>query len=420
VSREQIFRKVALERLASPEQLDTLMEVTKPRSWVGLAGLGFLLLVTVVWGVAGSIPTNVDGQGILIRSGGVYDVFATGSGPVAEVLVSEGDLVSQGQVIARIEQSDLQTRIANAKAQLAEMESQHQDLTRFTQRDLSLSQESYLLQESKLQDTISFAEQRLKALQEQIANEETLLERGLITKQAALQTKQSLFSTKDQLEQAKTSLKQLKLNDLSSKNQKDQQVVRSRVGLNDQERSIKLLQEQLKEAAEVTSPYSGRVIEVKVRNGDIVNRGASIVSLQLADQAAGSLEAVIYVEAKDGKYIKPGMDVQLSPLSAPREDYGFLKGKVTYVSEFPSTREGMMKVLANSNLVTALSAGGAPFAVYASLIPKPEAPGGFEWSSPRGEQLIINSGTMCSVKVTVLERRPMDLVIPYLRKKSGI
>ena len=34
----QIFRKAALTRLASPDQLDQLMQVTSPRSWIALAG----------------------------------------------------------------------------------------------------------------------------------------------------------------------------------------------------------------------------------------------------------------------------------------------------------------------------------------------------------------------------------------------
>ncbi|MEY4095680.1 MAG: hypothetical protein RLZZ53_2879, partial [Acidobacteriota bacterium] len=36
---EKIFRKVALDRLASPEQLDLLMEVTSPRSWIALVAV---------------------------------------------------------------------------------------------------------------------------------------------------------------------------------------------------------------------------------------------------------------------------------------------------------------------------------------------------------------------------------------------
>ena len=58
-----IFRKVALERLSSPEQLDQLMQVTSPRGWLALGAFGALLLTALGWSVLGSIPTDATGEG---------------------------------------------------------------------------------------------------------------------------------------------------------------------------------------------------------------------------------------------------------------------------------------------------------------------------------------------------------------------
>ena len=63
----RLFRKVALERLSSPEQLDQLMRITSPVGWVALLALGVLLACGVLWGIWGSIPTKVKGSGILMR-----------------------------------------------------------------------------------------------------------------------------------------------------------------------------------------------------------------------------------------------------------------------------------------------------------------------------------------------------------------
>lgn len=65
---QRIFRKKALEKLASPEQLDQLMAITTPRGWLILLGLGSLLAMVVVWSVFATIPTTVSGDGILIAS----------------------------------------------------------------------------------------------------------------------------------------------------------------------------------------------------------------------------------------------------------------------------------------------------------------------------------------------------------------
>ena len=45
-----MFRKVSLDRLASPEQLDEVMSVTSARTWIALAGLVVLLIVVIIWG----------------------------------------------------------------------------------------------------------------------------------------------------------------------------------------------------------------------------------------------------------------------------------------------------------------------------------------------------------------------------------
>lgn len=415
-----IFRQAALDRLSSPEQLDALMQVTPPRTWLALSAVGVLLGAAVIWAFAGTIPTRVEAQGVLIKTGGVFDVFSNGTGPIAELLVREGDTVKQGQVVARIAQPELDTQIQNARAQLGELRGEHQQLATFAKQELSLLSSSQELQRAALLDTVRFAEERLKSLTEQVANEEALLERGLITKQTVLATRQAFFTTSDQLERARNDLQQLKMTDATTRTQKQQELLRNELRVNEVGRQITFLEEQRQLAADVISPYAGRVLEVQVSRGDLVTRGRAMFSLQLEATAGEQLEAVIYVPAKDGKHVVPGMEAQISPLSAPREEFGFLVGKVTYVSEFPATRPGMMRVLANDVVVQSLSSEGAPFAAYATLAVNPDRPGTYRWSSPKGETLKVGSGTPCIVTITVREQRPIDLVIPILREKVGL
>lgn len=97
-----IFRKVALERLSTPEQLDQLLQVTTPRGWMGLAGLGAVLVIVLIWSFVTRIPTQVAGRGILLHGDRVYKVVANNGGLVAALLVHPGDAVTQGQAVARI------------------------------------------------------------------------------------------------------------------------------------------------------------------------------------------------------------------------------------------------------------------------------------------------------------------------------
>jgi hypothetical protein len=95
-----IFRKEALERLASPDQLDRLLPLTSPRSWLALGGLGLLLLALLAWSVFGAIDTAVEGYGILLRRGGIRSVDAPATGVVSQFLVRAGEAVAEGQELA--------------------------------------------------------------------------------------------------------------------------------------------------------------------------------------------------------------------------------------------------------------------------------------------------------------------------------
>lgn len=101
-TKQRIFREVALERLASPEQLDLLLEVTSPKSWLALGALASLLIVAIVWSIVGSVPTEVTAPTILLNVGGVKNVIAIHEGQVSELVVGEGDVVEQGDLVALI------------------------------------------------------------------------------------------------------------------------------------------------------------------------------------------------------------------------------------------------------------------------------------------------------------------------------
>jgi hypothetical protein len=66
--QSKIFRKIALDKLSSPEQLDQLMQITTPKAWLALVALGGLLMGVFIWSIFGSIPTEVTGEGMLVTN----------------------------------------------------------------------------------------------------------------------------------------------------------------------------------------------------------------------------------------------------------------------------------------------------------------------------------------------------------------
>ena len=121
--QKELFRKVSLERLSSPEQLDTLTRVADPAGWVALIVLGCIIGVALMWGFWGSIPVKVSGKGILSSEGGVSDVVSLANGQISSIFVRVNDFVTRGQVVARIDHPELFDELLNANSELAELTS---------------------------------------------------------------------------------------------------------------------------------------------------------------------------------------------------------------------------------------------------------------------------------------------------------
>jgi HlyD family secretion protein len=416
---KQVFRSVALERLSSPEQLDQLMQVTTPRGWLLLVGVGGLLVTALVWGVLGSVPERIAGQGILIRSGGVLEVEAPGEGRVTDVAVRVGDVVSEGQVVARIARQDLVLRIQQQRAQVAELQRRHQEQQRFGQRDVQL-QGAYLAQRrEQLRASIEAGESTLRTLNERIASEGRLVEQGLITRQALLATTQERDGVEERVRQNRSELVQLDAEGGQVSNQNQKAVEESQAALTEAERELARLESELRTTSEVTSPYTGRVLEVMAEQGSMVDRGQPILTVDLTGKAVKGLEAILYIPSVHGKKIKTGMEVQIAPSTVKKEEVGYLLGTVTYVSDFPVTPQGMTRVLKNEQLVSTLSGDDAPYEIHVDLLPDPDNVSTYRWTSSEGPPLRIQSGTLASAGIVVERRRPILMVIPQLRRHTA-
>jgi HlyD family secretion protein len=417
--KKEIFRSVALERLSSPEQLDQLMAVTTPRGWLLLIGVGALLATALVWGVLGSVPERIAGQGILTRSGGVLEVEAAADGKVTDVSVRVGDHVSQGQVIARIDRQDLGLRIQQARSLVAELRGRYEQQRRFGAQDVETS-EAYLAQRrEQLRASIEAGESTLGRLDEQIASQEELLAQGLITRQRLSETQQQRNQQEERVRQSRSELVQLNAERGQVQNQAQKSAQESEAALRDAERELERLENELRTTSEVTSPYTGLVLEVMAEQGTMVTRGQPMLTVSLDGKAVKGLEAIIYIPSVHGKKIKPGMDVQIAPNTVKKEEFGYLMGKVTYVSDFPVTPQGMARVLKNEHLVTALSGDDAPYEIHVDLLPDGDNVSTYRWTSSEGPPLRIQSGTMASAGVVVERRRPILMVIPQLRRHTA-
>jgi hypothetical protein len=85
----RLFRKAALDRLSAPEELETVMTVAPPRSWLALAAIGLLFAAVLAWGIGGRLRTEVTASGVCVRGPLVpgRPLFGATSGEPLEAVV---------------------------------------------------------------------------------------------------------------------------------------------------------------------------------------------------------------------------------------------------------------------------------------------------------------------------------------------
>jgi len=449
-----IFRDEALKKVSSPDQLDKLMRVTRPRGWIALGALGALLTAVVGWGIWGTVPTRVAGNGILIdRGGGVVDIQAKAAGHLLEVLVRPGEVITAGQVIARVEQRDLSLSLTQAQATAAELKGQRDQTARYYD-DYLRDQEKNLRQqtrniEAQAKDTEEALKtrrntlelrardgrNRLKTLEELLKSEEQLEKEGFLSKiqveemrERVQATREDLAkiqsdllqldaTTREQLAKLRTDTQQLEIKLLELKNQRNQTLDSYALKLVEAQQKMRQLAQDLDDSKTVVSPRAGTVVEVVAAVGSIINDRAPIIRLETGAQR---LEAVIYVPAGIGKEVRVGLPIEVSPATVKKEEWGYIRGRVRAIGEVAATPSGMQAVLDNPDLVKTFAAGGPQLALSVDLQGDAHAPSGFKWSSLHGPNVKITPGTLASAQVIVREQPPITLVIPAFKKFFGL
>lgn len=179
---DRIFRAKALQRAASPEQLDHLVTVTRPFDWILALVLCVAVATAIVWGVLGRVPTRVAGQGILVGGGRVVDAVSSAAGRLTSISVTAGDHVRSGQEIALIAQTDIEQRYKNAKEALEERQRDHDQLAARIAAELAAKANNFDKLETAFDKVIQATDQRIQLMTIDVKNLEDLLAKGFTTR----------------------------------------------------------------------------------------------------------------------------------------------------------------------------------------------------------------------------------------------
>ena len=69
----QVYRKAALERISSPEQLDKMIVITSPTLWLAVLGGIVIVAAALLWSVFGRLPISVETTGVFVSEQLAHD-----------------------------------------------------------------------------------------------------------------------------------------------------------------------------------------------------------------------------------------------------------------------------------------------------------------------------------------------------------
>lgn len=169
------------------------------------------------------------------------------------------------------------------------------------------------------------------------------------------------------------------------------------------------------ERHEVRASASGEVYSVNIEKGKLVPKGSEALTLLSGDLALDTV--ICYVKLSDAKKLKEGMLSYICPSTVRKQEYGHIEGKVSYVDEYVATRQEIEYQLGSDSLMETFAKDGPVVMVKCEMTEDDSFASGYHWSSDRGRNIQLTSGTLVSATIITEEKRPIDLLIPYIKEK---
>ncbi|MDJ0799204.1 MAG: NHLP bacteriocin system secretion protein [Calothrix sp. MO_167.B12] len=471
--KNHIFRQQALNRLSSPERLDKLMQVVSPTDWLPLSALACFGILGVLWSIFANIPITVTGKGVLINPRRVVQLQSPISGQLQTLNIRNGQCVKKDDILGIIDPSDKKQQLQQQRDKLAQLKQQLakttalrqqrteletaaitaerisfkqrlQDTQKLTPRIKDEGLNSIFQQRRNLQQRLQDAQELTPILQQRVAKQRKLQTQGAISSERVLQAEQEYRQTRQNLSEIQAQLQQLRVQEtelqqkyqenlnnitqiqaeLEKLDTRSKQLEQDNLEVANTEKNqiqeiqqgIARLQKEVADNSIIKSPHSGCIVEITATKGQYLNPGTRLGTLQTPGTAT-EMMSVTYFAVEDGKKIRPGMEILITPDTIKRTRFGGIVGKITEVTPFPITSEGANSVVGNPEVVQKIMGeGGGKIEATAQMQLDSETASGYKWSSSSGPQLEISPGTTTTVRVTVEQRKPITFVLPILRE----
>ncbi|NGM45978.1 HlyD family efflux transporter periplasmic adaptor subunit [Rhodobacter sp. SGA-6-6] len=304
------------------------LAVARQTVWLVAAAIG----IAILWSAFAQVNEVTRGDGTVIPLRRMQTIQSLEGGILAELLVHEGDLVQQGQVLARMDATrfrsaflETQGEIETLEAEIARLEAEvmESDTIAFDGAEKSeiraAEERLFNARRTKLRESIAAVEAERAAIVAQIAITAPLAEQGSVSKVDLLRLQQQDAQLLGRISELRNTYVQEAYRDLVEKKARlaalQQQLVQKR--------------DQL-DRTEIRSPVAGRVNDVNITTlGGVVQPGQSIMEVTPVDD---QLLIETRISPRDVAFIAPGMPASVKVTAYDFSIYGDLRGTVTQIS----------------------------------------------------------------------------------------
>lgn len=555
-----VYNKEALNRVAAQDRLDKMIVLVSPAVWISIIAAIFIIAALFIWGSKGKLPSSVGINGMYINAEGMGHMYARSQGVVTDILMSEGDFVEEGQLIAKLgtEGDVFKIRQIDTRIQYVEnmtFESEFDEVTPDTEKmaQIKLSAKTadtnarktaanLELKKEKLADAKRLVEEKEALMlqhkerffatlnitdqQQQLAYQEANSEydkhyseyeqyktsyinayETYLTRKADFDSKYSNFDYSAATDEQKAVYDEAYANVVAAETQAQD----IKYFLEEEEKRVKEANDKLDRArktyleyvnsvsgmaaantiesteyAEVLQEYntakaeykalcneidqlelqavldsgsaqldydgykaqfdneksltlhglnmqrdellnnvekndlyaatSGIVYDILITQGSIVTMGTEIAQV-MHTGADGDDVVICYANLAEAKKIEPGMEAHVSPSTADDSEYGHILGHVAKVSNHVASNFDMIEQLGEQNLVNEFAGEGAVYEIVIRLERDESSESGYKWSSEKGSDIMLSTGTYVTATVITENKRPLDMLTPYIKHK---
>lgn len=127
----------------------------------------------------------------------------------------------------------------------------------------------------------------------------------------------------------------------------------------------------------------------------------------MIENSAGEKEISCYVPVGDSQRLKEGMEAQISPSYAGREEYGYIKGNIISIGKEIVTDEYLTSRFENPEIVLPMVTA-VQKATKSNVVEVRISVG--EWSNEKGKDVVLVNGADCKVAIIVGETKAYKLI----------